>query len=215
MPKNDKSSRILLLSCLISGSGAGVLSLLNSRCLATTLIANRTIHDVQVLWIPPQSQLPGFNLSVVKSFGQKNTVSRKTVSRFQHALDVHWTKKFRDRKINRTEPCHIARLQSFGRLIFRSKNTVSRKTVSRVQHALNVHWTEKFRDPKINRTEPCHIARLQSFGRLIFRSKKAVNWITVSRVQHALNVNWTEKFKDPKINRTEPCHIARLQSFGR
>jgi hypothetical protein len=71
MPKNDKSSRILLLSCLISGSGAGVLSLLNSRSLATTLIANRIIHGVQVLWTPPKSQLPGCNLSVVKSFGQK------------------------------------------------------------------------------------------------------------------------------------------------
>ena len=52
MPKNDKSSGILLLCWLISGAGAGVLSLLNSRCLATTLIASRTIHGVQVLWTP-------------------------------------------------------------------------------------------------------------------------------------------------------------------
>lgn len=51
--KIDKSSRVLLLSCLWSGSGAGVLSLLNSRCLATTLIANRIIHGVQVFWNHP------------------------------------------------------------------------------------------------------------------------------------------------------------------
>ena len=88
MPKNDKSSGILLLSCLISGSDARVLSLLNSRCLATTLIANRMIHGVQVFRNPPNrrswaSIFRSSNLSV------KKTVSRKTASRFQHAVGVH------------------------------------------------------------------------------------------------------------------------------
>jgi hypothetical protein len=77
MPKNDKSSRILLLSCLISAAGARVLSLLNSRCLATTLIANRMIHDVQNLLIPPNrscraSIFRSSNLSVKKSHQPKN-----------------------------------------------------------------------------------------------------------------------------------------------
>ena len=126
MPKNDKSSRILLLSCLISGSGAGVLPSLNSRCPATTLIANRMIHGVQVFLNHPNHSswasicrslnlsvrktpsagkpshvsstqlmlcgpknlrteksiamspvtLLGFNLSVVKSFGQKNSAAK-------------------------------------------------------------------------------------------------------------------------------------------
>ena len=86
MPKNDKSSRILLLSCLISAAGARVLSLLNSRCLATTLIANRMIHDVQNLLIPPNrscraSIFRSSNLSVKKSHQPKNRLTFPACSR--------------------------------------------------------------------------------------------------------------------------------------
>jgi hypothetical protein len=71
MPKIDKSSRVLLLSCLISGSCAGVLSLLNSRCPATTLLSNRIVHCVQVFWNHPNhscraSIFRSSNLSVKK-----------------------------------------------------------------------------------------------------------------------------------------------------
>jgi hypothetical protein len=86
MPKNDKSSRILLLSCLVSGSGAGVLSLLNSRCLATTLIANRMIHDVQVFWNHPNcscraSIFRSSNLWVKKSSQLDNRATFSACSR--------------------------------------------------------------------------------------------------------------------------------------
>jgi hypothetical protein len=69
MPKIDKSSRILLLSCLISGSGAGVLSLLNSRCLPTTLGANRMIHSVKVFCNSPNRRKP-CHMAGLQSFGR-------------------------------------------------------------------------------------------------------------------------------------------------
>jgi hypothetical protein len=80
IPKNDKSSGILLLCCLISGAGAGVLSLFNSRCLVTTLIASRTIHGVQVFGTPPiaVAGLQSFGRQIFRSKNHNQPKNRLT-----------------------------------------------------------------------------------------------------------------------------------------